>query len=301
MAIAVEGAAIRAEPWLWTAPTYDQVRIGWDETRHACGDAVKFNQERMTATFPGNGQIMYRSLDDPDNARGHTAAGVFVDEASEVKPAAWYEVIRPMLVDTGGSAWFLFTPKGRNWVWREWVNALEAADSACWSVPTLGCAIVDGALVRRPHPLENPAVLWPEVENLWRTTPERTFRQEILAEFIEGSGSVFRTIPACMKAPLTPEAHKGTPSSRALTGASRTTSPPSRSGAPIARSRLPGTASTRSTTTSSAGGWLPWLSRGASPRSWQKATAWASRSSKRCSAAACRLPAFRRRPRPSRR
>lgn len=40
--------------------------------------------------------------------------------------------------------------------------------------------------------------------------PERTFRQEILAEFIEGEGVVFRNIPACMKAPkTTPAQHAG--------------------------------------------------------------------------------------------
>jgi hypothetical protein len=74
----------------------------------------------------------------------------------------------------------------------------------------LGCLIENGKLLRRPHPLENPFIPFEEIEQLYRTLPERTFRQEILAEFLEAEGSVFRNIQACLKAPLdaTPEQHK---------------------------------------------------------------------------------------------
>ena len=56
----------------------------------------------MTVTLPNAGRIVFRSLDNPDNARGHTADGVVIDEVGHIKPAAWYEVLRPMLIDTGG-------------------------------------------------------------------------------------------------------------------------------------------------------------------------------------------------------
>jgi hypothetical protein len=193
MAIAVEAAA-NGERWLWGAPTFDQVRIGWAETKHAASDVAKFTQQRMIAEFPTGGSIIYRSLDDPDNARGHTADGIVIDEAAEVRAEAWYEVLRPMLLDTGGPGWFLFTPKGRNWVWREHENARDRDDSMAWQVPTLGVAVENGQLVRRPHPLENPHIAFEEIEQLWRTTPDRIFEQEILAAFIEDSGGVFRGV-----------------------------------------------------------------------------------------------------------
>lgn len=193
MSIAVEHA-IRGEPWLWTAPTYDQVRIGWDESKRACGKAGRFTQDRMTATFPSGGLIRYRSLDDPDRARGHTAAGVVIDEASMVRANAWVAVIRPMLIDTGGELWALFTPNGRNWTYYEWMRAQTQNDSRAWQVPTVGCAIQNGELVRVPHPLENPDVPFSEISHLYRTLPERFFRQEILAEFTEDAGGVFRRV-----------------------------------------------------------------------------------------------------------
>lgn len=195
---------------VWGAPTYHQVRIGFNETGKAAGGIADFNQSRMEVTFPTGGVILYRSLDDPDNARGETADGVVIDECGDVKPMAWHEVLRPMLIDTGGWLWAIGTPKGRNWFFQEHIAAMSRDDSMTWQVPTVGMKIVDGGIVREPHPMENPDVPFDEVANLWHTMPERTFRQEIMSEFIEGEGSVFRNIAACLGAPqATPEAHSG--------------------------------------------------------------------------------------------
>lgn len=209
MSIAVENAA-RGKRIIWGAPTYHQVRIGFDETYKAAGGVANFNQSRMEIAFPTGGAILYRSLDDPDNARGETADGIVIDETADVKPAAWYEVLRPMLIDTGGWLWAIGTPKGRNWFFLEHTAALSRDDSAAWQVPTVGCRIVDGALVRDPHPLENPFVPFGEIINLYNTMPERIFRQELMSDFIEGSGAVFRNIAACMHAtPARLEDHAG--------------------------------------------------------------------------------------------
>ena len=208
MSIAVEEAA-RGKRILWGAPTFDQVRVGWDETRHGVGDAAKFTIQRMTAEFPGGGSIVYRSLDNPDNARGHTADGVVIDEIGDVKGAAWYEVLRPMLIDTNGWLWGIGTPRGRNWFWREHLNAHDHEDSISWQVPTLGCAIEDGQLVRRPHPLENPHIPFEEIQRIWQTTPIQVFQQEILAEFVEDAGGVFRGVRAAATAEPQTEAIDG--------------------------------------------------------------------------------------------
>jgi hypothetical protein len=191
MAISVE-EALRGRRILWGAPTYDQVYVGWDETKHACQDNVKFRVDRMLAEFPTGGRITYRSLDNPDNARGHTADGIVIDEVGDVKQEAWYGVLGPMLIDTGGWFWGIGTPKGHNWFWQEHFKAKDQADSMAWQVPTLGIAVENGGLIRKPHPMENPHIPFSEIYKKWLTTPERWFQQEYLAEFVEDAGVVFR-------------------------------------------------------------------------------------------------------------
>jgi hypothetical protein len=117
-----------------------------------------------------------------------------MDEAAYCHPMAWPEVIRPLLSDTDGWALLLSTPHGRNWFWQEWMAARDHPASAAWSAPTLGVAVEDGELVRRPHPMENPEFSFVEALDLYRKLPERVFRQEFLAEFLEETGGVFRRV-----------------------------------------------------------------------------------------------------------
>jgi hypothetical protein len=196
MAIAAE-AALSGEQVFWGAPVYDQVRIGWNELRHGAARIADFNQSSMTARFPSGGSVTFRSLDNPDSARGHTASGIVLDETADIKPDAWLEVLRPMLLDTGGWLWAVGSPRGMNWFWQEWMAARDRAhDSMCWQAPTLGVAVRNGHLVRQAHPLENPNIPFAEIEETWSRLPERTFAQEILAEFIETGGGVFRNVRA---------------------------------------------------------------------------------------------------------
>jgi hypothetical protein len=193
MSISVEGAAA-GRTVIWGAPTYNQVRIGMDETYKAAGGVADFNLSRMEVAFPRGGRILFRSLDNPDNARGLTADGIVLDESADVKAAAWYEVLRPMLIDTGGWLWSIGTPKGRNWWWVEHQAAADRPDAIAWQVPTLGVAVADGQLVRAVHPLENGAIPFVEIERLYATMSERVFLQEILAQFVEDGGGVFRGV-----------------------------------------------------------------------------------------------------------
>jgi len=203
MALCVE-AAVKGGTYIWGAPTFDQVRISFKETKRAATGIADFNNSLMTASFPRGGEIIFRSLDNPDNARGYTADGVVIDESGVVKGEAWGEVLRPMLIDTNGWAWLIGTPKGRNWFSDEFQKAQDDPDYMAWQVPTLGVDVTGGRITRKPHPLENPHIPFSEIENLYRTLPERTFQQEILAQFVDSSGGVFRRVAEAATAePLT--------------------------------------------------------------------------------------------------
>lgn len=193
MAIAVE-EALRGKTILWGAPVYDQVRVGWQETSRAVRGVAQPLKSEMIYHFPTGGSILFRSLDDPDSARGRTADGVVIDECADVAESAWYEVLRPMLMDTGGWAWGIGTPKGQNWFAREYASAVDREDSRSWNAPTLGVAIENEQLVRQPHPLENPNIAFEELQQMFRTMPRRVFEQEVMAVFQDESGGVFRGV-----------------------------------------------------------------------------------------------------------
>ena len=97
MSVAVE-AALAGQKIIWGAPVYDQARVAFDETRRAVGDIATPNLSRVTWDFPmTGGQIIFRSLDNPDNVRGHTADGVVIDEAAELlgekpMPGQWRDL-----------------------------------------------------------------------------------------------------------------------------------------------------------------------------------------------------------------
>lgn len=190
MAVLTEAAA-HGKQCLIGAPTYDQVRITWDEMRKAAGNVFNFRESRMEALAPNKGRVIFRSLDDPNNARGHTADIVALDEAAFCPAEAYHEVLRPMLLDTNGELWAYTTPNGFNWFHEQWDLAQSRDDSRAWQIPTVGARHESGRLVRVPHPLENPEIPWSEMESLAATMNPLRFRQEILAEFVAQEGQVF--------------------------------------------------------------------------------------------------------------
>jgi phage terminase large subunit len=75
----------------------------------------KINESDLTIELVNGSEISLRGADNYDSLRGVGLNFLVIDEAADIEPEAWYEVLRPTLSDTGGSALFLGTPKGYNW------------------------------------------------------------------------------------------------------------------------------------------------------------------------------------------
>ena len=183
----------------WFSPTYRMLTEIWREANRILTPIVaRRSAQDHRLEFVTGGVLEFWSLDNPDVARGRKYRRVIVDEAAMI-PAlmdAWNYVLRPTLTDYGGDAYFLSTPKGRNGFWQMWQWGVDPEQSewSAWQMPSH----VNGKI--------DPA----EFDAMKDTLPEMAYRQEILAEFLENEGSVFRNIKACMNAPQTmPEQHKG--------------------------------------------------------------------------------------------
>lgn len=180
-------------------PTYKMLEDVWRSDKDLLQPVVreKSEQERRIETVTGGVLDMW-SLDNPDAIRGRAYRRVIVDEAASVKgfEEIWNQIVRPTLIDYKGDAWFLSTPKGMNGFYKLHLLGRDRANEDWKSFHYTS--------------YDNPFLDPLELDAMRVTMTERDYRQEILAEFLEGEGVVFRNIEACMKAPVTsPGEHSG--------------------------------------------------------------------------------------------
>lgn len=85
---------------------------------------AQINESELRVDYPHNGaRVRIYGADNYDRMRGGYFDGVILDEYGDMHPAAWPEVIRPMLADRKGWATFIGTPKGRNDFFAKWETA----------------------------------------------------------------------------------------------------------------------------------------------------------------------------------
>lgn len=176
----------------WVVPTYKNGRPLWRWATATAGPLRKAGLVAVSKTdrvieFPTGGFLGIYSADTPDSVRGESFHLVIVDEAARIAEEVWTDAIQPTLADTGGDAILISTPKGRNWFWQEWIRGQSTDGSRIrsWQAPS---ADNPSPQIRQAAALAHERV------------PERTYRQEWLAEFVEDGGGVFRTVTACATA-----------------------------------------------------------------------------------------------------
>lgn len=141
-------------------------------------------------------RIRCKTAHDADSLRGDYADLLILDEFSIMKPDAWHEVGAPMLLDNNGDAVFIFTPKSLNHAHALYSRAI-GDESGRWE-----------AFHFTSH--DNPHLSKDALAEIVGDMTERDYQQEILAQFLQGEGAVFRNIDACLNAPkTTPAEHKG--------------------------------------------------------------------------------------------
>lgn len=201
------GVADQAVEWmlqgcrvLEAAPTADQTEAFWACCKAAliepiAAGLVYKNETDRILEFTGKGRIRTKTAWDADSLRGDYADRLILDEYSLMDPSAWNEVGAPMLLDNNGDAVFIFTPKRRNHAYTMYQRAIQD-DTGRWE-----------AFAFTSH--DNPYLSKEALDEITEDMSEDAYRQEILAEFLDNQGVVFRNLLACLNAPATiPELHK---------------------------------------------------------------------------------------------
>lgn len=147
----------------------------------------KFHKSSFSVRLhePGT-TILLRSLEEPERLRAMNLGWFGIDELSYCKEAAWTRLegrLRHPLAKTKRK-FGVWTPKGRDWVWRRFISSRA----------------IDGYHCVMARPYENRAILdvAPDFySNLEKSYDEKFFRQEVLGEYVDmGSGAVYHSFRA---------------------------------------------------------------------------------------------------------
>ncbi len=126
---------------------------------------------------------------DADHWRGDYGDVLIFDEYAFMSPDVWEVVGFPMLLDTGGEAWFGSTPNRKNHFFYLYTRGNDPLENTWKSFHFTS------------H--DNPHLNKEALEEMVADATEDIIRQEIMAEFLDNDGAVFRNIEACHNAPYT--------------------------------------------------------------------------------------------------
>jgi hypothetical protein len=184
---------------MYAAPVAKQTDAYWKKCKHYLSDGIRDghihkDETRRTLTL-GSGEISCQTAHNADTMRSGDADLLIFDEWAFMEYDAWDKVGAPMLLDTNGDAMFISTPNRRNHHFVMFQKGIaEGGEWASFIFPSTA----------------NPHLKKEAFDLLVADMTEDSYRQEILAEFLEGEGAVFRNIAACLHAPKsTPEQHYG--------------------------------------------------------------------------------------------
>jgi hypothetical protein len=174
----------------WIAPTYKLSRPLWRMIEAAAAPLRKYAEinrsDHSVEFWNSGGFIGIFSGDAVDcGVRGYDFDGVVIDEAAMLSETHWTDAVQPTLADRDGWVIAISTPRGRqNWFFREYSRGLEGDPRyQSWHAPSAA----------NPSPQIRRAAI-----EARERVPDRTYRQEWLAEFIEFEGTVFRNIKTCL-------------------------------------------------------------------------------------------------------
>lgn len=171
-------------PIFYIAPTQKQARsIVWEMLKTRLAGIGEANEGRLEMKVPtqqgGHSMIYVSGWENRENFRGMNAYKIVFDEVDTMKDffIGWQEIFRPALIDLGGKAVFIGTPKKENPNLRRLEK--EGNDDMDWSAFHFTTE-------------DNPFIPPEEIKKAKEELDFETYKQEFLAEYIDNQGALFR-------------------------------------------------------------------------------------------------------------
>ena len=164
------------------APYAKQAYKDWKDIRSFIPSQYMEHESARWMTFElkNGSEIMMGSAENMDGLRGYTLDWVLVDEAAYCDQEVW-EVMEPSLGKKKGQGFFISTPNGKGWFYDLYCRQDKDPEFKSFHFTTY----------------DNPYFPVSEIERMRQNMPELMFRQEVMAEFLEG-GIVFPRLAEIM-------------------------------------------------------------------------------------------------------
>lgn len=163
--------------------SYKQLLSMFDLACNILADVAKFDRANKRIILPQGNIIHFWSTDTniADNMRGQKYQHITIDESAFIPNLSelWGMILRPTIVDLKGTTLFISTPNGYNDFWKLY-NEQDRNPYLWYSY--------------RASSYDNPYLDKDELDALKIALPERVYRQEILAHFMESNYGVFTNI-----------------------------------------------------------------------------------------------------------
>lgn len=169
---------------MMVSPTYNQVRKIFEDVEKVLSGTpllVSSNKSNYEMTLMNGSKLIFRSAEKPDNLRGYTNHFLLIDEASFIRENVWSEILRPTILVHGRKVVFASTPKNKG-------NYLYQLDLMGKDPEKTEYVSIQGTSY------DNPYINPKDLDEAKKTMPEDIYRAEVMGEWTDGGGEVFKDI-----------------------------------------------------------------------------------------------------------
>jgi hypothetical protein len=167
----------------WVSPVYKQSKKVFSDFEKYTGNSGIFHFNKSELTIEGMGsKIQFFSGERPDNIRGNTFNYLIVDEMAFCRKELWDEVLSATVLVKGKKILFISTPKGKNHFHALYMRSNYDNRYKSFTFTSY----------------QNPMIDAREIDERRESLPEYVFKQEYLAEFIDGGTGIFKNVRECV-------------------------------------------------------------------------------------------------------
>lgn len=170
----------------WVSPTDSQAHKVYKQIINACyhTGCIKSNKGGKGDTeiiFTSKSKILFRSAASEDSLRGESVDYMILDEGSFIKRDTLNSILLPMLSSRGKKLLAISTPKGKNWFYDWYLKGFQEPRYKSFRFSTYDSPYANKELI----------------EMFKNSLPDKLYKQEIEAEFIDSS-SIFSNLDEVM-------------------------------------------------------------------------------------------------------